>query len=255
MAILADVIMAIRRRVHDSDLAPPRPLYADVFYEEAIERGLGRLNLDLGTTYTVATLPVKYEYLLDKRGTIEMAMVRGAEGASSDVSDSPDSPLQSIAVPGLSVAQIAASNDGPAFWLKLVDALEEEYAAALSTIPGAAEEAVEQAIMSRMSLRTGARRPFYIDEALGPVDVAVALAGSTVTLTWSKIVDEFFVYYEVQRDSDPNFTSPTQIKLETDNHVVEHDDEPVAGTWYYRVVTVNSNNMKSNSLVVTAVVP
>ena len=63
MAVLADLVLKIRRRVHDADLtSDERPHYKDIYYEEALDRGLSRLNLNLGTSYSIPTLIAKYEY-------------------------------------------------------------------------------------------------------------------------------------------------------------------------------------------------
>ena len=260
MADQAALISKIRRTVHDSDLETEgRPLYADAFYEDALSSGMSIVNLDLDTAYTIATLPAKYEILLELRGKIEMCRVRAGEGGSSDVSDQPETPLQMLTVPNLSVQKMATPPKGPQSWADMCKELEELY----NRLLGKAQEseggvlpegAIQQAVMSRRSMRTGRRRPYNYDAPLDAVLLAVSAAAGTVYLTWDAVYDERFDRYEVERDTDLAMSSPEVLAKLTDNHTVAYDDTPEAGTWYYRVVVYNDNNLAAESAVATAVV-
>lgn len=256
MADLATVTMSIRRRLHDS--TDGSPLYADVFYTDALNRALGRLNLDLNTTYLITTLPSKFDYLLEKRGTIEMCYVRAGEGASSDVSDQAALPVQALTVPNLTIAQVAGQMEGPSYWKKLAQLLESEYAQAMNSIEmteGVASQAIQQGVISRMSLRTGRRTQYVYDTALEATTASVSVSGSAVTVTWAPVYDLHFGFYEIQRSNDAAFpTGYTVVQQQGDNHTVTLDDSPGVGVWYYRVAVVNDNTLRANSAVVTATV-
>jgi len=83
MADINSIVRRVRSRVHDvvsqDNREDGRPLYLDAYYIDSIESGMGRMNLDLDSSYTVGSLPVKYEYLLELRSTINMCYVRGGE--------------------------------------------------------------------------------------------------------------------------------------------------------------------------------
>ena len=259
MADIKGLVARIRRRVHDSDLiAADRPLYAQVFYTDAIDRGLAELNLDLGEAYTVATVPGNREFLLELRGTIEMCYIRGAEGGSSDVADTPESPIQTLSVPGLSVNRMATPPKGPKAWEDLCARLEAQYRRLIDKIEDDEDvpsTTVTQSIMTRKSMRTGMRRQYVYDTAFDALAPAIAVVGSTVTVTWSQVSDERFGRYEVYRDAAVDMAAAEKVGLLPDNHDIEFEDEPGTGTWYYRVDVFNDNNLGAESSVLSAVVP
>ena len=252
MADINSLIRRIRARVHDNvshtSREDGRPLYLDSYYIDSIESGLGRLNLDTDSAYTVATLPVKYEYLAELRGTINMCYVRGAEGATSDVEDFPDVPDQIVTVPQLTVQRQQMPLDGPKFWLRLGEKLENEYLEALARLRDRGDEGAEiqQYTMSRMSLRTGRRMPYVYDKAITPPEgFAVSVSGNVVNVVWGVVYDEYFNYYELQRSSTIDFASKTTIYSSSDNHDNTFNDSPRVGQWYYRVAIYNSNTLVS----------
>ncbi len=252
MADINSLIRRIRARVHDNvshtSRQDGRPLYLDSYYIDSIESGLGRLNLDTDSAYTVATLPVKYEYLAELRGTINMCYVRGAEGATGDVEDFPDVPDQIVTVPQLTVQRQQMPLDGPKFWLRLGEKLENEYLEALARLRDRGDEGAEiqQYTMSRMSLRTGRRMPYVYDKAITPPEgFAVSVSGNVVNVVWGVVYDEYFNYYELQRSSTIDFASKTTIYSSSDNHDNIFNDSPGVGQWYYRVAIYNSNTLVS----------
>jgi hypothetical protein len=202
--------------------------------------------LDLGEAYTVTSLPSKYDYLLDKRATIEMAMVRGAEGASTDISDIPSPTIQTVSVPNLSVTKSVTSQEGPAFWLKLVKALEEEYAQALKSLDDVLNASnISQAVMSRTSLRTGQRRPYNYDSPLPATTLTLEIVGGVFFFTWTPTYDERFSFYTLERSSTASFGAKTTIIQISIPHTYTTIDTPPVGTWYYRVAVVNNSNLYS----------
>jgi len=260
MADINILIRRIRARIHDSvdhDVRDDgRPLYLDNHYIDSIDSGLGRLNLDLDSSYAIATLPTKYEYLLELRGTINMCYVRGAEGASSDVEDFPNVPDYMVSVPQLSVQKQQMSVDGPKYWLRLVDKLENEYNNAIARLEARGDEGAEiqQMAMTRPSLRTGRRTQYVYDKAITAPDVAVAVVNGKVQITWNPIYDIYFRLYEIQRSSSADLSTTSVIYQSSDNHDVSFTDTPSVGTWYYRLATVNSNNLYGYSQVASVVV-
>lgn len=261
MADINSLIRRVRSRVHDSiehDVRDDgRPLYLDEVYQDSILSGLGRINLDLDSNYDVVTLPSKYEYLLELRGTINMCYVRGAEGASSDVEDFPNVPDYMVSVPQLSVQKQQMSVDGPKYWLRLVDKLENEYNNAIARLEARGDEGAEiqQMTMSRLSLRTGRRTQYVYDKAITAPDMAIGIVGGKVSVTWGVVYDQYFRLYELQRSSVADFSTTYIVYQSSDNHDNKYVDQPPAnGTWYYRLAVVNSNNLygysQSSSVVI-----
>lgn len=249
MADINILIRRIRARVHDSidhDVRDDgRPLYLDNHYIDSVNSGLGRINLDLDSSYVVATLPSKYEYLLELRGTINMCYVRGAEGASSDVEDFPNVPDYMVSVPQLSVQKQQMSVDGPKYWLRLVDKLENEYNNAIARLEARGDEGAEiqQAAMTRPSLRTGRRTQYVYDKAITAPDMAVGVVNGKVQITWDVVYDLYFRHYAVERSSTQDFSTSTTVFMSSDNHDSVYIDAPQAGTWYYRLAVINSNDL------------
>jgi len=261
---MADIISLIRRvrsRVHDSidhDVRDDgRPLYLDEVYQDGLLSGLGRINLDLDANYDIVTLPSKYEYLLELRGTINMGYVRGAEGASSDVEDFPNVPDYMVSVPQLSVQKQQMSVDGPKFWLRLVDKLENEYNNAIARLEARGDEGAEiqQMTMSRMSLRTGRRTQYVYDSPITAPEMAVGVVNGEVKVTWGIVYDQYFRLYELQRSSVVDFSTTFTVYQSSDNHDNSYKDTPVSGTWYYRIAVVNSNNLYGYSQASSVIIP
>jgi hypothetical protein len=260
MADINSLILRVRARVHDNithDVRDDRPLYLDNYYIESLNSGLGRINLDLDSVYTVGTLPVKYEYLLELRGTINMCYVRGAEGASGDVEDFPDVPDQIVTVPQLTVQRQQMPLDGPKYWLRLADKLENEYLTALQRLADRGEEGAEiqQYTMSRMSLRTGRRMPYVYDKAITiPDGFAVSVEGNVATIVWGVVYDEYFNYYELKRSNLSDFSTSQGVFASSDNHDNVYRETLQPGTWYYRLSVYNSNDLVSHTSLASVVV-
>ena len=262
MADINSLIRRVRARVHDNvshtSREDGRPLYLDEYYIDSIHSGIGRINLDIDSSYTVATLPVKYEYLAELRGTINMCYVRGAEGATSDVEDFPDVPDQIVTVPQLTVQRQQMPLDGPKFWLRLAEKLENEYLEALARLANRGEEGaeVQQYVMSRMSLRTGRRMPYVYDTPIKPPeDFSVAIENGKVRINWSVVFDEYFNYYELQRSGDLLFSTTTSVYSSSDNHDNTFLDTVGAGQHYYRLLVYNSNDLVSYTDTASVVFP
>lgn len=260
MADVNSLINRIRARVHDNvshtSRDDGRPLYLDHYYIESIESGLGRINLDLDAGYTIASVPVKYEYLVEVRGTINMCYVRGAEGASGDVDDFPDVPDQIVTVPQLTVQRQQMPLDGPKFWLRLAEKLENEYLTAIQKLESRGEEGAEiqQAVMSRMSMRTGRRMPYMYDKPISAPDLAVSVEGGLVQISWGIVYNEYFNYYRLERSTSPEFSTTLGVYSSSDNHDNIFKDSPNAGTYYYRLAVYNSNDLVSYTPTASVVV-
>jgi len=261
MADINSLIRRIRARVHDNvshtSREDGRPLYLDSYYIDSIESGLGRMNLDLDSGYSIQTLPVKYEYLAELRGTVNMCYVRGAEGATGDVEDFPNVPDQIVTVPQLTVQRQQMPLDGPKFWLRLAEKLENEYLEALARLRDRGDEGAEiqQFTMSRMSLRTGRRMAYVYDKPIEvPEGFALSESGGVVSISWGVVYDQYFNYYELQRSTSPQFPTTFGVYASSDNHDNFFNDSPGQGTWYYRLAIYNSNDLVSYSETASAVI-
>ena len=257
MADMSTMIRRVRARVHDNvGYDEGRPLYVDSIYNDSIESGIGRINLDLDSSYSVSLLPVKYEYLLELRATINMCYVRGGEGASGDVEDFPNVPDSIVTVPQMTVQRQQMALEGPKYWLKLAEKLDAEYLNALARLVDRGDEGaeVQQYVMSRTSLRTGRRMPYMYDTAITAPDFGASQDLGLVSLSWGMVRDEYFRIYEVERSASSDFSTSRVIYTSSDNHDTVYSDQPGAGVWYYRLKVINSNDLKSYSGVATVTV-
>lgn len=257
MADINTLIRRVRARVHDNvSYDDGRPLYVDSVYNDSIESGVGRINLDLDSSYSIPTVPVKYEYLLELRATINMCYVRGGEGASGDVEDFPNVPDAIVSVPQMTVQRQQMALEGPKYWLKLAEKLDAEYLNALARLVDRGDEGaeVQQYVMSRTSLRTGRRMPYMYDTAIVAPDFGASQDSGVVSLSWGMVMDEYFRIYEVERSSNANFSTSRVVYTSSDNHDVSYVDTPGAGVWYYRLKVLNSNDLKSYSATATVTV-
>lgn len=256
MATEAQIIDKVRRRI--ADFTEERR-YDNTYYVDAIEFALDKLNYDFDETYlTVPEVPATRIFLLIKLATIEMCYIRASEGAEGEGSEGAENRYTQISVPDLSVQDTGAGiSRGPAYWLDLARRLQDEYDGEVGSSAGQVTGGtVDVGVVRKVSLRNGG----YIKRKLDPGLPAVSLdtptvSGNDVTLTWTKIQREDFSYYQVVRSTTATFTTEEVLQYETDIHVEEYVDEGVAaGTWYYKVKTVNPNELATDSVVVSAVV-
>lgn len=231
-----------------------KPIYAQYKYEEAIGRGLGRINTDLKKSYTLPTLPAKYEYLAELRGTIEMCLVRAGEGATGNTGT--ESQYQSVTVPNFSVSKVPEQRMGPKYWFDLAMHLENEYEKLLDDIlyDEADRKTVQSAIMFRTSRTTGRRTNRVMDSPLPPAEPAISESGGVVSLVWEPTKDVHFREYRVLRSESADFTEFEIVRTIYDNHRSQSSDSPGSGTWFYRVDVVNSQRLVSESEVLTVTV-
>lgn len=241
----AEFITMLRRKFLDAEVPY---IHADEVYIDAICRAVGRVNVDLNTSYADPyVMPANVQPFVVVRACIEMCFVRGAEGASGDASTSPTGAFQQLRVPNLDVMKIPPRLDGPSYWRKLCDALRQEYKDMLDSAEdtiGTADSTIQQSFMVRKSARTGRFIARTYDDPGPAVMLALSLNGSQVTAIWTQRVSEYFQYYELVRDSVNTFdASPKTVFLTSDSHEVEYEDTPGTGTWYYRIRTYNSNDL------------
>jgi hypothetical protein len=256
VATTSEVIDKVRRRV--ADYNEPRK-YGKRYYDDAIAFAIDKLNHDLDTTYSVSSdVPAGRIFLLVKLASIEMCYIRAAEGASGDSTEAEETRITSITVPDLSASDgNTGDSRGPTFWMKLADRLQTEYddevGGKADQIPGGI---IEVDVFRKISLTNNGFRKRSIDPGLDAVTVDIPLVdGQDVLITWSKLLTEGFLYYEVTRDTSSTFANETIIRREPDNHEIEYTDEGLSpGTYYYRVKTVNPNLIKTNSNSVSATV-
>lgn len=250
------IITSIRTRVADLD-----ETFTDEIYVEAISFALSKLSFDFGVSYSVVEdVPEKHKFLLIKLGTIEMCYIRASVEADGDAADDSGSvDISSVSVPDLSVSEnVSTTTRGAGYWMELARALQDEYDGEVGDNKAGQNQGgeIEQGYMRRISLTTGGYRKRVLDPGLPAVTVSGVVTGSDVKLTWSKLLHEAFLAYEVFIDDTPTFDDEERLAFITDNHIVEFTDKARAtGTWYYRVKTLNPNQLTTNSNTVTAVVP
>lgn len=253
MASSSDIILRVRRRVHDAIFeGEDRPLYNNDTYSDALDRGLMRVNLLLASGYTVATLPTKVEYLVELRTTIELCYIRGAEGATGYVSDAPDLAVQTLTLPtGFTQSTSQMSYEGARFWKNLAEILEAEFKDIIDEVQNALDPslgAVHVGVVQRRSLRTGRATSYHYDRALTAPDISVALSGSNVVIQWEPVLSEFLESYVLERSLTNDFSTIKEVFLTFDNQAKLYLDLNLAqNLYYYRLKVVNSNDLFSYS--------
>jgi len=246
------LIIKVRRRVDDAGVTP---IYADVYYSDALEAALGRLNIDIHTDYTRSNLPAKYLYPLELLATIDMCYVRGTEGADATPAVGA---VQTVTVPNLSVTKSTGGEPaGPDYWLELAERLSDDYAAAVAAITDIRESAdtgIQVGTIFRTSLRTGRRTPYVMDTALTATTLAAEVDGTSVALTWTAVYEHHFSRYLIKRAPTDAFVEADTVEVvsEYDNHTVTYTDTPGVGTWYYKIVVINDNALEAESAAVEA---
>lgn len=256
MATLSEIIGKVRRRIADFE---DDTRYSDEYYVDAIEFSLSKLSYDFSASYSaVEDVPSNRIFLLVKLATIEMCYVRASDYVDQDAGGTGgEATFHSIKVPDLEVEGEAASADEAAdVWLSLASKLQAEYDGEIEHVGGMSNAAeIQTAYLKRISLSTGGWRKYQLDEGPAAVVVSAVVTGNDVALSWSTLYHETFGAYEVWRDTDSTFASETRIAYFADNHDVTYTDEGVvAGTYYYRVKTVNLNQLKTNSNTLTITV-
>jgi hypothetical protein len=251
--IASTLINKIRRRVHDT-LAlegETQPKYTDEFYNDCIDRGIAVLNYDIAKSYTLGTIPTRLEYMLELRATLEMCMIRGAEGATSNiVSDLPELPVQTLALPnGFSKTNHFLGLEGPKYWVNLAKTLEDQYKKLLNAellLNDDSTSQVQVGYLYRKSLRTGRHSHYVMDKPLTPPDISYELIGNNVRFEWEVIHSDFLSYYAIDRADNPLFDNFVQEWITYDNQVHKYISKNLPlGTYYFRLRLINTNDLES----------
>lgn len=253
MATITEIENSVRKRVADFTGTQK---YGAEYYADAIDFARKKLNHDLKTSYaTVDAVPDAQSFLIVKLATIEMALIRATEGAEGEDTSSGDGEFSSITVPDLTVESGDEGTYGPGYWLKLVEKLQSEYDDEIETEPGSQGE-IEEGVLRRISLTNRGYRKRVLDEGLPATTLGTpVVSGGNVSLSWTIILAEDFLSYEVYRDTDITMVNEEIVRIEPDNHELEYIDTGLtAGTYYYRVKVVNRNDLRTSSAVVSATV-
>ncbi len=257
MATEAEVIDSVRRRV--ADFRCPQ-LYEDEDYQDAISFALSKLSSDLGVSYSVVTdVPANQVFLLVKLATIEMAYLRGSATAERDGEDGVNTLLTQVIVPDLSVSDNGSGDSrGAAYWLKLAKMLQAEYDGEIKHLGGEALAAgVTQGVLRRISLTTGGFRKRVLDPGLPAVTgFAGVLSAPDVLLSWDVLLVEDFSRYDVFRSTDMGFSDEERVGQVFDNQKPSFTDSaPPSGSFFYRVKSVNPNELSTPSSGIAITVP
>lgn len=248
------MIDRVRRRVSDFK----DRIYADTYYQDAIVFALGKLSFDTGESYTTAAaVPVSREFLLTKLATIEMCYIRAADASQVDPSDDAAGAeeINSLSVPGLTVSSEGDSaTESAEFWTDLGSKLQEEYDGEIGRL-GVSDSVgdIELGQLNRKSLTNGGLASRKLDRGLAAVTPVASADGTSITLAWTALYTDLFYSYEVYRDTLASMASEEKLTSIYDNHTVEYIDTGLSvGTYYYRVKSVNPNEVKTNSAIVSA---
>lgn len=254
MATEQEYIDRVRRIV--SDFKEPRQYDVD-YYRDALRFALSKLSFDFDESYTTPeSVPPEHEFLLVKIAAIQMCHIRASDalegGTDSNGETGGIDNLSELEVPDLRIeAQDQSTVDLAETWLKLAKDLQEEYDAELNSDSGS--KTIETGFLNSFSVRTGGLSNRRLDQGLPAVVLGATVAGSLVSLAWSILYHPEFIRYEIRRSTDNFADEDVQVGLITDNHEVTLEDEVSVGTYQYKVLTVNPNEIKipSNVLEVT----
>ena len=260
--IATTLINKIRRRVHDTLTldGEQQPKYTDEYYQDCIDRAISVLNYDLAKAYSLGTIPVRLEYMLELRSTIEMCMIRGAEGATSNiVSDLPELPVQTLALPnGFSKTNHFLGLDGPKYWSALAKTLEEQYKKLLNAellLDDDSGSQIQVGYLYRKSQRTGRHSHYVMDRPLPLPEYSYEIIGNNVRFQWEVLHSDFLSYYEICRSTDPLFETNVRVHVDYDNQKTKYIDKNLPiGTYYYRFSVINSNDLRTDSSIMEVII-
>lgn len=253
----AELIARLRRRVLDVPTLVEEVetvLYADVYYQDAISRSVEWLNVvfcvEPPLLYAAAEDPSgleeidrPYSYLVELKAAIEMARIRAAEATDRDAADTAHT--ETVEVPNLTVTKKRTGYTGPAFWMRLAEALQKELDDLLRRLERVGDHAVRRTspvtdTIARHALDSPLRTP--------AVNVTYDEIGEVVTLEWEPLRDPRFHSVTVLRSSSSRMTSPREIGRSSNPHKVRFLDADVpAGVWYYQVVHRSKSGIESKT--------
>lgn len=257
MAILAKMTARLRRKVGDWR-NPEDPdaeyVYAEAYYEDAVNDALCRFLGDTNLSYTLATLPAKYEWIVLLLGQIEVLTLLILDSQDATSGESLGN-VQRVQVPDLETWFHTPRGATGGDWVKLRRDLEETYQDWLKDngfdreVDNDLPEIVSYTVQ-RENLRRGrAWSHPELDRGLAAVTgFEPAISDTGVFLTWEPIYHTQFKYYQIQRRLvSQEWEDATIVANLYDNHRYEYTDTTSlsAGTYVYRVLTVNKNGLKT----------
>lgn len=265
MADLAVIIRKVRRKVYDYS-APQ--FYDDGWYEDAIDDGLGRLNFDCGTTYSVATLPENTVWLVALLAAINMCYIRSRElHQDPNFDESIVGNVRRLEVDGLETEFFDKDTPAPIDWLKYAEELEDQYRKFKDQQPELDTETpvVSAVTVVREDLRNNrGLKNFNMDVGLSAsvLNPSIAFTSNGAEIYWAPVYSTQFYSYRIERklqsDSWDNEATTTRVATIHDNHIVKHFDTTALSltpnTYTYRIVLVNRNMLKSYTSDLTVVI-
>jgi len=236
------------------------PLYADATYVRAVEFALSKLQFDFqpATPWTIETMPVEYEFLLQKLATIEVCYVRASE--STDPSEGSDvGDVSQLTVPDLSVlSQQRGDLYGPSYWYRLAETLQREYDGETANRgPGKQRgEVTSHPLMRKDNLHDGRISDRRLDRGVAPAgSPTVTYVAGVITVTWPTTYSDHFYRYIIEWKA-PGSGTWTVLVNETDNHVTESEitQTLVIGAHGFRLAVENDNNITLYGSAISVVV-
>lgn len=265
MAIRAKLIGRLRRKMgdwKDPNCATDTTVevYADAYYEDALDDALARLDADTASTYSIATLPASWEWALLLIAQIELIKVRiidSAESNGAPAGSGEPGQLQRIQVPGYEAWFHTPRGATGSDWVKLLKQLQDEYQKWLDD--NGLLDQVENDLpvatcytMQREEARRGrAWRNFTTDKGITPPSDLVATEDvDGIVLTWTQTYHPQFRCYAIdRRTSDIDWYDDNVVLLDYiyDNHIERYVDDTLTGpdTYVYRIRVINKNSIST----------
>lgn len=257
--ILADAINKVRRKVSDYHGGDAElQTYEDEYYEDAIEFALGRLNGDLDTSYSLGTLPSKYDWVVILLASIEMCNTRAFEETTNEDTGA----LKRLEVEGYESEFFEKLKIQAKDWLKLAADMEKRYQDWLdNNLTEDIEDAPEfQAVHLHIpTIRAGgAYKDYIMDRGITAPELTITVpVGSPtyITLSWSAVYDSQFAIYAIRRKLSTGdwetATDVTEVASIDDNHTESYRDTKWStlanATYNYRLVVINKNGIEKYS--------
>lgn len=254
--ILSNTIIRVRRKVRDwFDGDSAQQILSDDYYEDAITDGIGRLNTDIGTAYVIGTVPTMYEWVVVLLAAIEIASTFAISPPAEDETGS----LKRVEVDGFESEHYESHRLTASDWIDLIEQWENRYRNWVDESVGEVEDnqpPLTYKHIHKASKRTGgAYLNYEMDPGVDAPDMTLSETGSYLLLSWSKVRNKQFKYYNIQRKlADGDWETPADITNVTtiyDNHIESFRDKTYvdlsAGDYVYRITVVNKNLIRKST--------
>lgn len=220
------------------------PMYADADYTAAINFAFSKLVFDFQwpTTPTLLTLDAKYDFLLDKLATIEMARLRAGEDTTNPTGQDD---FQKFETRDLRLERFDRGYSGAGYWLAVIKELQAEYDGERASI---STSVATCAIVPRISRRGSQMRKQSIWAGPPAPTVTATYADEVLTVGWTRWLHDAFYQYVIYVDA-------VQVASYSDSQTQTGDIDIVlaAGTHTITVDIVSNNAIKNTGTTTVTV--